>query len=181
MTIQIGKRTLRLIEGDLTALDFEAFVFYATHDLKLGSGYGTAVTIRGGPRVQEELDQMGPLKTTEVAVSGAGELKSQYIVHAVGPRFQEEDIEGKLRTTVQNCLRAADDKGIRVLAFPAMGAGFYGIPLPLCADVMVTTIVEYLNGETGLEEVIICAMDSRENKPLETRMAAQSSTVGEAV
>ena len=181
MTIQIGGRTLKLIRGDLTALDVEAFVFYATSDLQLGSGYGTAVTVRGGPRIQEELGKMGPVQVTEAVVSGAGELKAQHIVHAVGPRFQEEDSEDKLRATIQNSLRAADDKGIKVLAFPPMGAGFYGIPLPVCADVMVSTIIDYLNGETGIQEVIICALDSREYKPFEERMAAQSSTIQEAV
>ena len=181
MSIQIGGRTLKLIKGDLTALDVEAFVFYATPDLQLGSGYGTAVTVRGGPRIQEELNKMGPVQVTEAVVSGAGELTAQHIVHAVGPKFQEEDTEHKLRATIQNSLRAADAKGIKVLAFPPMGAGFYGIPLPVCADVMVTTLVDYLDGDTGIQEVIICAMDSREYKPFEERIAAFSSTIKEAV
>ena len=181
MIIQIGGRTLKLIKGDLTALDVEAFVFYATSDLQLGSGYGTAVTVRGGPRIQEELGTMGPVQVTEAVVSGAGELKAQHIVHAVGPRFQEEDSENKLRATIQNSLRAADKESIKVLAFPPMGAEFYGIPLPVCADVMVSTAIDYLNGETGIQEVIICAMDSREYKPFEERMAAFSSTTKEAV
>ena len=124
---------------------------------------------------------MGPVQVTEAVVSGAGELKAQHIVHAVGPRFQEEDSDNKLRATIQNSLRAADTKGIKVLAFPPMGAGFYGIPLPVCADVMVSTIIDYLNGETGIQEVIICALDSREYRPFEVRMAAFSSTIQEAV
>jgi O-acetyl-ADP-ribose deacetylase (regulator of RNase III) len=168
-----------LIIGDLSALDVEAFVFYAAHDLQLGSGFGTAVTIRGGPKVQEELNELAPLKTTEAVVSGAGELQATYIVHAVGPRFQEEDTEGKLRLTVENSLRTAAAKGIKVLAFPPMGSGFYGIPLPVCADVMIATIVDHLSGDTAINKVIICVQDKREYEPFETRLATLGQTVKE--
>jgi O-acetyl-ADP-ribose deacetylase (regulator of RNase III) len=181
LTHQVGNRTLKLIVGDLTALDIEAFVFYAAHNLQLGSGFGTAVTIRGGPKVQEELNTLGPLQTTEAIVSGAGELPAQHIVHAVGPRFQEEDTESKLRLTIQNSMRAADAKGVKVLAFPPMGAGFYGIPLEVCAEIMISTIVEYLSGDTGIDEVVICALDKREYQPFEKQLAALGQTIKEAV
>ena len=49
-------RTIRLIKGDLTALDVDAIVFYARPDLKLGSGYGNALAVRGGPKIQQELN-----------------------------------------------------------------------------------------------------------------------------
>jgi O-acetyl-ADP-ribose deacetylase (regulator of RNase III) len=181
LTHRVGSRTLKLIVGDLTALDIEAFVFYAAHTLLLGSGFGTAVTVRGGPKIQEELNDLAPLKTTEAVVSGAGELLARYIVHAVGPRFQEEATEGKLRTTMQNALRAADAKGIKALAFPPMGAGFYGIPLPVCAEVMISSLVEYLSGDTGIAEVVICAQDRREYEPFVKQLAALGQTKKEAV
>ena len=56
---KINGKTIRLIKGDLTDLDVDAFTFYATEDLALGSGYGTAITIRGGPKIQEELQTLG--------------------------------------------------------------------------------------------------------------------------
>ena len=96
----------------------------------------------------------------EAVVSSAGKMKAKYIVHAVGPKFQEEDTPKKLRTTVLNSLKRADEKEIERLAFPAMGAGFYGIPVDLCAEVMLETIKSYLDGETGIKEVIICVFDS---------------------
>ncbi len=158
----VNGKTLRLIKGDLTALDVDAFVHYAQPDLKLGAGFGNAIAVRGGPKVQEALNGTGPLPVGEAVVTEAGNLKARYIVHAVGPRFQEEDLEGRLRTTVQSALRRADEKGVKTLALPAMGAGFYGIPLPVCARVTLEAIHEYLNGNTGLSEVIVCLNDGRE-------------------
>ncbi|MHC4470081.1 MAG: macro domain-containing protein, partial [Planctomycetota bacterium] len=103
---------LELVRGDVTLLEVDAFVFYATHDLKLGSGFGGAIAVRGGPSIQEELDELGPLETCEAVVSAAGELKAKHIIHAVGPRFEEPGVEDKLRRTMRNVLALADEKGV---------------------------------------------------------------------
>lgn len=166
----INSTAVRLVKDDITAMDVEAFVYYATSDLKLGTGHGNAITMRGGMAVQKELDEIGGLGLTEAVITEAGELKAQYIVHAVGPKFQEEDMEGKLKTTVFNALKKADEKGIKALAFPPMGAGFYGIGLAISAEVMLEALDEYLKGATGLKEVIICANDSRDFVPFKNQM-----------
>ena len=164
----VGRTAVSLIIGDITDIEVEAFVFYARPDLKLGTGFGTAISTRGGPKIQEELDGLAPVGAGRAVVTGAGKLKAKSIVHAVGPRFQEEDITGKLRDTVLSSLRAADEKKIKTLALPAMGAGFYGVPLADCARVMVDTLKDYLQGDTGIEKVIICVLDSREYAPFES-------------
>jgi O-acetyl-ADP-ribose deacetylase (regulator of RNase III) len=161
---------LRLERGDLTAMDIESIVFYARHDLILGSGYGNAITLRGGPSIQEELKSFGTINTCDVVVTKAGNLKSKYIIHAVGPIFQEADLEAKLRTTISNTLKAADEKQINRIAFPPMGTGFYGIPLELCAGVMIDVINKHPSGNTSLKEVVICAMDNREYKAFQSVM-----------
>lgn len=170
--VQNGK--ICLIIDDLTNLDIESFVFYANHDLKLGSGYGNAISMRGGPSIQEELNELGPLRTTEAVISKAGELKAEYIIHAVGPRFREEDMDGKLKMTMMNTLHMADSKGIKRIAFPAMGAGFFGVPLESCAEIMINSINEFLSGDSNIEEIVICALDSREFVPFETKLLSLS-------
>jgi O-acetyl-ADP-ribose deacetylase (regulator of RNase III) len=179
-TINIGKSTFRLVMGDVTDLEIDAFVYCARHDLALGSGYGTAISVRGGPSIQEELKQLGSIKTTEAVVSSAGEMKANFIIHAVGPMFQEEDTESKLKATVLNALKKADEKNISQVAFPAMCCGFYGVPLDTSARVTIETIAAYLEGETGIKEVVICLLDSREYKPFQARFAALGQTVKEA-
>ena len=166
------RSAVRLVKGDITELDVDAFVFYAQHDLALGSGFGTAISVRGGRSVQDELEKLGPLKTSEAVVSAAGNLKASFIIHAVGPRFEEDDIEGKLRTTVRNSLKQAEEKGIQRIAFPAMGAGYYGIAPDLCARVMLETIRDHLQGNAGIQEVVICVLDTRQYESFQARLAA---------
>ncbi|NQS99386.1 MAG: macro domain-containing protein [candidate division Zixibacteria bacterium] len=167
---KINNSIIRLEMGDITDKEVEAFVFYAQSDLKLGSGFGNAIAMRGGLSISKELEQIGSIKVGEAVVTVAGKLKAQYIVHANGPKFQENDTESKLKETILNSLKAAEEKGIKQMAFPAMGAGFYGIPLPVCADIMIDTIKGYLEGKTNLNEVIICLLDNREYEPFKAKL-----------
>ena len=165
-----GKCKLVLMKGDLTDLDAEAIVFYAEHNLELGSGFGSAISVRGGPSIKKELDEKEPIETGEVAVTGAGNLKADFIIHAVGPRFQEHNMEEKLRKTIENTLIEATVKQIKTIAFPPMGTGFYGVPLEMCSRVLVETIRNFVPVDSSLEEVIICVLDSREYKPVAAQM-----------
>lgn len=179
-SLELNGRTIRLVRHDITDLDLEAFVYYARHDLQLGSGFGTAIAQRGGPKIQQELEALAPLQTTEAVVSGAGNLKAGHIVHAVGPRFQEEDLPAKLAATVRNCLAVAAAKGIRRLAFPAMGAGFYGVPLPLSAEVTLETLAAELAGGADLEEVVVCVLDSREEAAFAAKLESMRAPAAQA-
>ncbi|MBU0741867.1 macro domain-containing protein [bacterium] len=179
-SLRVNNSTLRLIKQDITDLEIQAFVYYAQHDLQLGSGFGTAISLRGGPSIQAELDALAPLATTGVAISGAGRLKADHILHAAGPRFQEPELEGKLRTTVLNCLKLAEAQGISGLAFPAMGAGFYGVPLPVSAEITLRAIRDYLCQETKLETVVVCLLDSREYKIFAAQLSALASAPAKA-
>ena len=86
---KIKNSVIRLAKGDITDLDIECFVFYAQSDLKLGSGYGGAISMRGGPEVQQELDKLGPIELGEAVISAAGGMKAKQIIHANGPKFRE--------------------------------------------------------------------------------------------
>jgi O-acetyl-ADP-ribose deacetylase (regulator of RNase III) len=172
--VTIRDSVVRLVKGDITELEVDGFVFYAQPNLALGSGFGGMITIRGGAAIQKELDQLAPVAELEAVVSGAGKLTAEFIVHAVGPRFREDDIEPKLYTTMENCLRRAEEKGIKTLAFPAMGAGYYGIPASVSATVMLAALESHLEGETGLKEVTICVLDSPQFKAFEAALAALS-------
>jgi len=168
---RINQCQIRLVKGDIAELDVDAFVFYAQPDLALGSGFGTTISVRGGPSVQEELKEMGPVETGAAVVSAAGKLKAGFIVHAVGPRFQEEDTEGKLRTTVINSLKQAEEKGIQRIAFPAMGAGYYGIAPDLSARVMLDAFKSHLEGQTGIKELVVCVLDSNQYEAFKARLS----------
>jgi O-acetyl-ADP-ribose deacetylase (regulator of RNase III) len=150
---KIGNRVLRLVRGDITDMEIEAFVFDITEDVKLGSGFGGAIQQRGGIVIQKQLDEIGSCPTGEAVVTEAGILKADWIIHANGPKFREEDEEGKLQQTVKSALARAEEKGVKRLAFPPMGTGLYQVPLDLCTH-----------------EVLIVAPDNREFNPFKAKI-----------
>ncbi|MEJ2583227.1 MAG: macro domain-containing protein [Acidobacteriota bacterium] len=162
---QIGNKVLRLVREDITEMDVGAFVFDITEDVKLGSGFGGAIQQRGGIVIQKQLDEIGSCPTGEAVVTEAGALKADWIIHANGPKFREEDEEGKLRKTVESALSRAEEKGVKRLAFPPIGTGLYQVPLDLCSRVMVDTISKHLANGGTLVEVLIVAPDKREFNP----------------
>jgi O-acetyl-ADP-ribose deacetylase (regulator of RNase III) len=165
----IGDKKLRLVGGDITEMEVEAFVFDITEDVKLGSGYGAAIQQRGGIVIQKQLDEIGSCPTGEAVVTEAGILKADWIIHTNGPKFREEDEEGKLRKSVASVLARAEEKGVKTLAFPPIGTGLYQVPMDLCARVMVDTISQHLANGASIEEVFIVAPDPREYNPFKAK------------
>lgn len=168
-TFKIKDSTVNLIKGDLTQLDVEAFVFYAKPDLSLGSGYGNAISTRGGPSIKEELSKIGRVNICDAVITSAGSLSAKHIVHAVGPAFMEENTSSKLRRTIINALKTAESNGITQLAFPVMGSGFYGVPYDISIGIMYECIREHLANSSRIKEIIVCANDNRELRLLASK------------
>jgi len=167
---KIGDKKLKLVQGDITAMDIEAFVFDITEDVKLGSGFGSAIQQRGGVAIQKELEEIGSCPTGEAVVTEGGLLPAKFIIHTNGPKFREVDEDGKLRKATKAALSRAKEKGIKKIAFPPIGTGLYQVPLDLCVNAMVDTISEHLKSDTCLEEVVLVAVDSREYGPFQKKL-----------
>ena len=103
---------MELVEGDITDMEIEAFVYDITADAKLSSGYGGAIAVRGGKTIQEELDSIGGCPTGEAIITSAGNLKAKHIIHVNGPKFHEPGTEEKLRRATSAALRLAEEKGM---------------------------------------------------------------------
>ena len=172
--VEIGNCVVRLVRGDITELEVDAFVFYAEPTLALGSGFGGMIHMRGGGAIQKELNGLAPVPPLEAVVSSGGRLNAKHIIHAVGPRFREDEMDRKLQTTMENCLLRAQELGVKTLAFPAMGAGYYGIPAGVSARVMLDALQSFLKSNPGLEEVTICVLDKPQFKAFEAVLTAQS-------
>jgi O-acetyl-ADP-ribose deacetylase (regulator of RNase III) len=151
-----GKK-LTLVQGDLTELAVDAIVNAANSRLQLGGGVAGAIRAKGGPSIQEECNRIGPIRVGEAAVTGGGNLKASYVIHAVGPSYGEGDEDEKLRNATLNSLKRATEKGLKIIAFPAISTGIFGFPKDRCAEIMLKTASEFLEGqETSLDEVILC-------------------------
>lgn len=157
---------IRVVRGDLTEEQVDAIVNAANEHLAHGGGVAGAIVRRGGYSIQEESDRWvrkhGPVRTGTAAITGAGNLPCRYVIHAVGPVWQARgDEPALLSSAVRSALLLAAERGLRSVSMPGISSGIFGFPKPLCAEVMLSTVQEFLtmNPESSVKEVNLCNID----------------------
>jgi len=151
---------VELMQGDITEMDTDAIVNAANDALQMGGGVAGAIRRKGGPKIQEECNRIGGTIVGGAVITTGGKLKARYVIHAVGPRYGEGDEDRKLRNATLNSLKLADEHSLKSIAFPAVSAGIFGFPKDRCAQIMLSTTMEYLKGTTNLQRIVFCLYDS---------------------
>lgn len=135
---------IEIIQGDITESNCEAIVNAANNELVLGSGVAGAIRRKGGPAIQQECNRIGPIQVGEAALTGGGNLKAKYVIHAASMGFSQPTTEETLRSSTEASLRICAEKRIASVAFPALGTGVSGFPLPKCAEIMLRAAQKHL-------------------------------------
>jgi O-acetyl-ADP-ribose deacetylase (regulator of RNase III) len=161
MEVEINKTVLRLVQGDITDSATEAIVNAANTSLKLGGGVAGAIARKGGPKIQQECDEIGGTSVGGAVITTGGNLKAKHVIHAVGPVHGMEHEDAKLKDATLNSLKLADKHNLKSLAFPAISTGVFGFPKDRCAIIMLSTAIAYLEGPTKLKRVVFCLYDQQ--------------------
>ncbi len=169
---KINHTTLRLVSADLTERDVDAIVNAANTHLQHGGGVAGAIVRKGGRIIQDESDRIGYVPVGGAAITGAGRLKTRFVIHTVGPRMGEGDEDAKLRKAVVSVLALATDKGFKSISLPAISAGIFGFPRDRCAKILVNESVFFLknNAASSLELVEFCIVDKEAFKYFKTEL-----------
>lgn len=153
----MGKITF--VQGDITKESVDAIVNAANSSLMGGGGVDGAIHRAGGPLILEEckkiMAEIGRLPTGQAVITTGGNLPAKYVIHAVGPIWNggTRNEPQLLKDCYINCLKLADEKGIKTIAFPSISTGAYRYPLEEAAQIAVSAIKEYLSGQTEITEV----------------------------
>jgi O-acetyl-ADP-ribose deacetylase (regulator of RNase III) len=142
-----------LSEGDITEVEVDAIVNAANSALVMGAGVAGAIRKKGGPSIQAECDAIGPIEVGSAAVTGAGELKARFVIHAAGMPPEGVATEESIRGSVRRSLELASEKGCRSIAIPAIGAGIGSFSGQRCAEILLEEARAHLDGSTAIEEV----------------------------
>lgn len=154
------KGKIRLIRGDITEMECDAIVNAANNDLQLGGGVAGAIHRKGGPEIQAECDRIGPIPLGEAAITGGGQLKARYVIHAASMRLGQAASADGVRDSTRNSLSRANEKGLKSIAFPAIGTGIAGFPVRLCAQIMFAEAAAHLKAGSSLDEVVFVLYDA---------------------
>lgn len=146
-------------QGDLTEMDTDAIVNAANNDLILGGGVAGAIRRKGGDAIQRECEEVGSIPVGYAAITRGGKLKARFVIHAASMRLGGTTTAEALTSSTAHCLRIAKERGLKSIAFPAVGTGIAGFPLEECARIMLREAAEHLRGETSLDSVHFVLFD----------------------
>jgi O-acetyl-ADP-ribose deacetylase len=159
--LEVGRRILSLVQGDLTRIAADAIVNAANESLAGGGGVDGAIHRAGGPEILEDLQRRygkrRRCETGSAAVSDPGHLPARWVIHAVGPRwrggkFGEADL---LWSAYRSSLHTADELGARSVTFPAISTGIYGYPVDQAAPVALEALVGGLKQARSVERATV--------------------------
>ena len=163
----INKSKLRLKQGDITEQDTEAIVNAANSGLMGGGGVDGAIHRAGGPAILEEckriVSERGRLPPGQAVITTGGRLKARYVIHTVGPiwRGGKAGEAQTLASAYRESLKLAQAHGIKTVSFPSISTGAYGYPLQEAASIALSTVADFLSGDTSIREVVFVLYDHR--------------------
>ena len=146
-----GRIVLR--ECDITEEEVDAIVNAANSALILGAGVAGAIREKGGPSIQEECSRIGTIEVGDAAVTGAGDLRARFVIHAAGMPPGGVASEESVRSSMRRSLELAREKNCRTVAVPAIGAGIAGFPMQRCAEILVEEARAHLEEGGSVEEI----------------------------
>ena len=146
-------------QGDITAMRVDAIVNAANTDLVLGAGVAGAIRQKGGPAIQEDCDRIGPIALGAATVTTGGKLPALYVIHAASMHLGGTTSVEALRQSTRSSLMLAEGKGLKSIAFPAIGTGVAGFPMDECARIMVGEVLEHIKSRSSLESIYFVLYD----------------------
>jgi len=175
---QYRGRKILVVKGDITKEEVDAIVNAANEYLKHGGGVAGAIVRAGGSVIQEESDRIvrerGRVPTGEAVVTGAGNLKAKYVIHAVGPvwrggNYGEDEL---LYRAVYNALLRAHELKLRSVSMPAISTGIFGFPKERAVKIFARAIRDFIDHhpDTSLKEIRICNIDGETTRVFEENL-----------
>ncbi|MFX1308981.1 MAG: macro domain-containing protein [Promethearchaeota archaeon] len=168
--LKVKNSLISLVQGDITEQDTDVIVNAANAQLILGGGVAGAIKRKGGPKIQQECNQIGGTYVGGAVITTGGNLKAKHVIHAVGPRMGEGNEDFKLKNATFNSLKLMDENNLKTIAFPAISTGIFGYPIDKCARIMIASTKEYLQENTQIKQVIFCLYSDSDFKVFESEL-----------
>lgn len=147
----------KIVRNDITKVKADAIVNTANPNPICASGTDLAIYEAAGKKqVLAERQKIGKIARGDVAVTGAYQLQAKYIIHTVGPIW--EDGTHHEFETLENCYRKSLQKAVELkcesIAFPLISTGVYGFPKDKALQIAVSVFSEFLT-ENEIQIILV--------------------------
>jgi O-acetyl-ADP-ribose deacetylase (regulator of RNase III) len=156
---------IHLAKGDITHFEADAIVNAANSSLMGGGGVDGAIHRAGGPAILEEcriiIARQGSCKTGQAVITTAGLLPSKYVIHTVGPVWNngKNNEAMRLAECYTNSLRLAAVHGVNTIAFPNISTGIYGYPKKEAASVATDAVSRWMENNSIPKDIHFVCFD----------------------
>lgn len=155
------------IKGDITTpkmawlSPIEAIVNSTDENLSAGGVLSRAIHKAAGPGLKAECTYIGHCRPGDAVITKAYNLPCQSVIHTTCIPWDSDHRQAELilRKCYLSCLQLAADRGIRELAFPAIGVGAMGFPLEIAAKIAMQTVGAFLAHDRRVEAVLFVCYD----------------------
>jgi O-acetyl-ADP-ribose deacetylase len=162
MKATVHQSTLEVVQDDITQQDTEAIGNAANSALAGGGGVDGAIHRAGGATIMSELKaRYKSCPTGSAVITGGGNLKARYVIHAVGPRYSGSAKDADLLSSAyRKSLELCTQNKISSVAFPSISTGIYGYPVEEASRIGLKTVMDYLKDHPEIKLVRFVLFDS---------------------
>jgi O-acetyl-ADP-ribose deacetylase (regulator of RNase III) len=164
--------SIEVLDTDITTLAVDAIANAANTRLLHGGGVAAAIAAAGGAVVDEESRAAAPVQLGDVAVTGAGEMPSRWVIHAATMELGGPTSADVIRRCTAATLWKAEELGARSLALVAFGTGVGGFPLSEAADIEVDEVQRHVESGSRLERVVFAVRGAEAVQAFEEALRA---------